>query len=1129
MPLTGLAIGGAAAAAAKSIFGYNRENFMEDRDMRMRKEFQERKMRVVQGGLWRQDVRDFVSLTERKMKYYLLVNVLLLGFNVNLWCEGRLPEHVPAWLMMGNQISIGGSFMFLLLTVWLSMHAAVAAQSYQTRILTQLVRLPVPTWQELEACRTYGSDFERLKASQMFRVPFVTGSQERVAKAWAATPEPGRGAGAGASPVPGAAAAGSSGPLVGLQAGSEADPEVGVACDPWGLERRGDDLPELGQAYGEDVAKLRHIKIMRQAAVYWQTYDAFARVSMSIGVNQLLLAMSYYILGYALVQVSAPVPAFAGVIILVGMAEVIARLDLTLAVQEQRLIQILHAFGPLVSCLAAYHWGMQYDLHHKIAQCLAPLAFFSHGGIIALTTLFLRVKEQENGAMLPLAFQGVLFLDPFAWVQDKPAADALPAVPVAAASPAPPEALAAASASEICLRCPSGHGLRPAQAHLDGQCDTCMRAIMQGDQIMECWGCNWILCGACSSTNTSSPDLVASASTADAAAVEAASTPTPVSPAPKAAKARAKSGSFRQEERDSIGYYAMDYLQRAGDSEGSDHSDSEVDESEEVERRVRPALASIRHDDGGHSLPTRPDDAKPTKAHQDLRLMRGAPRAWDEVSAVKPPSKAFFEPSTFMPAEGRRRTKLDDLFEEAENLGSAQNLRKKRRQDLNPIVTGHDNESPGIVPWMIFRNASLLLVSVWVFAGIYSLLRAADLVDLRLPWLWEERVGAGTNETKSVLISYDDDYDEGEDEDVVPGPSVMSLMAAGLSGATVGPVAQEINIKWPYHGASPRGLSCDSSGKHFLVTDGLSAFTAQLRQESISEAIAQPRTLGLLQRHLPLEASRPQEPPPPPASLDFEEPSYCPSLMGEALEDTALICGAGPADAAKCEALVLHRRGRRLGACDLTQAGNESRGASAAPHNHATAVSRSWLRREEESAVLAFAAGGAGGGRAEPEEISWVLMDPNCATRAANARGARKVGNAAAALQGGCASVGTSHGRVAQLQHRVRGEEMIPADILEEDEEVGGLHRAFPEPGVVRAFSGRYFGVLQQHRHSIRVLDASRGGLPVGTVLLPMSEPIGSFCAGGGYVYLLGEGPNPGMWRVALPQRLSPRKSRSHG
>merc|ERR1719323_1510434 len=32
-------------------------------------------------------------------------------------------------------------------------------------------------------------------------------------------------------------------------------------------------------------------------------------------------------------------------------------------------------------------------------------------------TLLVKVRTQENGAMLPLAFQGVLFLDVFGWVK----------------------------------------------------------------------------------------------------------------------------------------------------------------------------------------------------------------------------------------------------------------------------------------------------------------------------------------------------------------------------------------------------------------------------------------------------------------------------------------------------------------------------------------------------------------------------------------------------------------------------------------------------------------------------------------------------------------------------------------
>jgi len=164
-----IAAAGLAPGAAKKLFGYNRENFQEDREQRMKKEFKERGYRTTQASLWREDVRDFVSLTEQKMSLYLIVNVLLLSFTVSLWVEGQLPESTPDWLVMGYQVSCVVAFSFHLLTIWLAMHASICAKSYQIRVLTQLVRLPVPTWQELEACRTAGSEYEKLDARQMFR------------------------------------------------------------------------------------------------------------------------------------------------------------------------------------------------------------------------------------------------------------------------------------------------------------------------------------------------------------------------------------------------------------------------------------------------------------------------------------------------------------------------------------------------------------------------------------------------------------------------------------------------------------------------------------------------------------------------------------------------------------------------------------------------------------------------------------------------------------------------------------------------------------------------------------------------------------------------------------------------
>eukprot|EP00927_Polykrikos_kofoidii_P008242 TRINITY_DN13415_c0_g1_i1.p1 TRINITY_DN13415_c0_g1~~TRINITY_DN13415_c0_g1_i1.p1 ORF type:complete len:1016 (-),score=143.05 TRINITY_DN13415_c0_g1_i1:106-3153(-) len=395
-----------AAGGVKATFEYNRGNFLFDRKCRQRKELQLYKFRAEQGLQWRDDVRDLISLTETKMHVYLLVNVLLLGFTVALWCEGRLPEATPNWLMMGSAVSIAGAFMFLLLSIWFAMHAAVMARSYEARLLTQMVRLPLPTWHELEACRTNGSDFERVESRQMFRVPFIMGRQEKLVR------------------QPTGAASSTGATLPGLASGATDAPST--AADPWGLERCGDDIVELGRHESGEVAKLRHIRLTRQAMSYWQTHDAFARISMSIGVIELLLAMSYYVLGYVLVQDGCRSAATYGVILLTSMAVSITKMDMTLPAWESIGLQLLLFFVPTMSCVATYHWSTNSPFGLRVAEMLIVIAFFSHSVFLGLMTMFARITPQENGTLLPVAFRSVLYLDAFGWSRNSHDLENLP-------------------------------------------------------------------------------------------------------------------------------------------------------------------------------------------------------------------------------------------------------------------------------------------------------------------------------------------------------------------------------------------------------------------------------------------------------------------------------------------------------------------------------------------------------------------------------------------------------------------------------------------------------------------------------------------------------------------------------
>lgn len=382
----GVAAGG---FAAKEAYQYNRENFLYDRNLRRRKEFQVQKFRVEQAELWRTDVRDLISLTEYKMHVYLLVNVLLLGITVALWCQGKLPHTTPVWLMTGNALSMAGSFSFILLSIWMAMHAAVSAQAFETRLLTQMVRLPIPSWQEVEACRTYASEFERLDAKQMFRIPFAMGKQE----SW----------------VP---------PDSGVE--GEETPSTRsrrllaeTHVDPWGLEGTGSNVPELGARMGHGMHKYRHVKLARQAMAFWQSYDAFARICMSIGVNQLLNAASYFILAYYMTEAKVPSSATYGVVVLTTMAETLNRLDMSLNWWQLRLMQLFLYLGPAIATMAGWAWVE--DGWELTAEALVVCAFLANALYLLTVNTLCHMQLEHNGAMLPVVFRSVLYLDVFGW------------------------------------------------------------------------------------------------------------------------------------------------------------------------------------------------------------------------------------------------------------------------------------------------------------------------------------------------------------------------------------------------------------------------------------------------------------------------------------------------------------------------------------------------------------------------------------------------------------------------------------------------------------------------------------------------------------------------------------------
>jgi hypothetical protein len=401
------------------LFSYNRENYKYDRELRQWMEYELVDMRLRQAHLWRSDIRNIVEITLTKMEAYLLVIALELGCCVTALCKGRVPPGSPEWLAASHTLSLTGAFIYLFMALWLGLHAYVCAQAFKVRILTHFNRLPIPKWQTIEAGRTYESSFEKQTPRQMFRVPFAMGTQEGVAgrsctrQAQDSTQPP-------QPALPQVLQSGGQGRSVRWDASSVAGadateggtrPEI---VDPWGLERRGDDFPELAADVNEKAESQKHVLRCRHAAQAYETYDAFCRISMSTGTCSFATFLCYYCLTYVLTENASPVAAWGGMCAYMAIAVALLRLDMKLQSYELFFASFLMIAPTWLGGAITFMTSKEGDLSHAVSYAV-PLIPFLHCLWYVYYISRFQIQELESGAVLPAAFHPVLYLDAFGW------------------------------------------------------------------------------------------------------------------------------------------------------------------------------------------------------------------------------------------------------------------------------------------------------------------------------------------------------------------------------------------------------------------------------------------------------------------------------------------------------------------------------------------------------------------------------------------------------------------------------------------------------------------------------------------------------------------------------------------
>eukprot|EP00931_Biecheleriopsis_adriatica_P092096 TRINITY_DN6591_c1_g1_i1.p1 TRINITY_DN6591_c1_g1~~TRINITY_DN6591_c1_g1_i1.p1 ORF type:complete len:1166 (-),score=200.90 TRINITY_DN6591_c1_g1_i1:144-3548(-) len=430
----------AIGLGAKELFTYNRESYKFDQDQRLERELLRMEMQVKRFELFREDVRDLVELTVGRMDVYHLVGALFLEFCVSFFCEGRVQANAPPFILSLFLLSNACAFVYLLLAVWLSMHASIASHSFGVRLLTRFVRLPIPSPQQITSLSSRLADFEAQGLSNVLRLPAVQKTHE-----WQSPEAEAQGSGAADAPSTAAEASGAGRPALEASSSESQHPMPSTAPQSFGPQgsasqdvrssvleqnvyrqedqgRKGNHLLGNGEMpfIGED-ALLRpagapglHVQLFRRLQAKWQCYDAYCRVCMALGVNQILQGLSYYSIVHTLVENRSPSCGYALLFIFQAAAFAIAVLDISGL--RRRALLAVQAVGTLPALLAAQAVHMaERDEGGGVKPgemyWTSPAMFLLQACWLELL-LWVAAPSTDECA-LPRRFRTVLFLDVF--------------------------------------------------------------------------------------------------------------------------------------------------------------------------------------------------------------------------------------------------------------------------------------------------------------------------------------------------------------------------------------------------------------------------------------------------------------------------------------------------------------------------------------------------------------------------------------------------------------------------------------------------------------------------------------------------------------------------------------------
>lgn len=161
-------------------------------------------------------------------------------------------------------------------------------------------------------------------------------------------------------------------------------------------------------------APAQHVQMFRKLQSKWQCFDAYARVSMSLGVYQIVQAINLFVLGLTLVETHCPSVAFAVTLTLQAVALALNFLDLAgMELWQWAFMLVISSGCSVVTAFSLTYAKLTEEGLPNIDASFtaAPVAFFFQALYFHL--LLVLASPSDEATSLPRRFRSVLFLDVF--------------------------------------------------------------------------------------------------------------------------------------------------------------------------------------------------------------------------------------------------------------------------------------------------------------------------------------------------------------------------------------------------------------------------------------------------------------------------------------------------------------------------------------------------------------------------------------------------------------------------------------------------------------------------------------------------------------------------------------------